>query len=288
MAAWRVSVPTPESAAHAVDSVAAIGVDFIKARTYTSPATYFAIAAAARRRGIPFVGHPPFGLSIDEIAVADSGQRSLEHGFFPDRVDTLPLARVQAIADAYQRGGTVLVPTLTAWEWRTVPFDTFANRSVATQCPGLPSDVQGEVTRRWAEFLYYRRPDPASAPETGETLAIWRRVLDRHFRDLATLRARGVRILPGTDVPAFVCPGVALNAELELFVSALHMTPHEALRSATLDPAEFFGVQDSVGTIDVGNLADIVLLEASPLVDIRNLRRARAVIASGKPRVGRF
>ena len=287
IAAWRISVPTPESAAHAVDSVAALGADFIKARTYASTATYFAIAAAARRRGMRFVGHPPFGLSIDEVAVADSGQHSLEHGFFPDRVDTLPPARLQQIADAYQRGGTVLVPTLTAWEWRTIPYDTFAHQSVATQCPGLPADVQREVARRWAEFLYYRRPNPTGAPESAQTLAVWRRVLDRHFRDLALLRARGVRILPGTDVPAFVCPDIALNTELELFVRALGMTPREALRSATLDPAIFFGLQDSLGTIEVGKIADIVLLDADPMADIRNLRRVRAVIAAGRMRMVR-
>ena len=60
------------------------------------------------------------------------------------------------------------------------------------------------------------------------------------------------------------------------------MAPFEALRSATLEPARYFGMLDSLGTIAPGKLADLLLLDANPLQDIRNTRRISAVVANGR------
>jgi len=65
-------------------------------------------------------------------------------------------------------------------------------------------------------------------------------------------------------------------------VRHLGMTPAEVIVSATRYPAEFFGMQDSLGTIAVGKLADLVLLDADPLVDIRNTTRIRGVFTGGR------
>jgi imidazolonepropionase-like amidohydrolase len=79
---------------------------------------------------------------------------------------------------------------------------------------------------------------------------------------------------------AFVYPGFSLHDELALLVRS-GLTPLEALRTATYNPAEYFGSLDSLGTVSTGKLADLVLLDANPLVDIRNTRRISAVIANG-------
>ena len=60
------------------------------------------------------------------------------------------------------------------------------------------------------------------------------------------------------------------------------LTPLEALQAATLNPARMLGLADSLGTIEADKLADLVLLEANPLEDIRNTQRIRAVIADGR------
>ena len=96
------------------------------------------------------------------------------------------------------------------------------------------------------------------------------------------LNEAGVLLLAGTDVgiPALI-PGISLHEELELLVEA-GLTPLQALRTATLNPARVLGQADTLGSIEVGKLADLVVLDANPLADIRNTQQIRAVIADGR------
>jgi imidazolonepropionase-like amidohydrolase len=70
--------------------------------------------------------------------------------------------------------------------------------------------------------------------------------------------------------------------ELEIFVDEIGMTPREALESATVLPARWFGMQDELGTVAPGKLADLVLLDANPLENIQNLCRVSGVVANGR------
>ncbi|HEV8149479.1 MAG TPA: amidohydrolase family protein, partial [Gemmatimonadales bacterium] len=79
----------------------------------------------------------------------------------------------------------------------------------------------------------------------------------------------------------YIYPGFSLHDELASFVAA-GFTPAEALRSATLNPAIFLGATDSLGTIEPGKRADLVMLDANPLEDIRNTTKIAAVIAAGR------
>ena len=91
----------------------------------------------------------------------------------------------------------------------------------------------------------------------------------------------GVQILAGTDtLKSYLIPGPSLHGELELLVSA-GLSPMEALQTATRNPAIFLGMDD-LGTIEEGKAADLVLLEANPLNDIRNTRKIAGVIAKGQ------
>ena len=107
------------------------------------------------------------------------------------------------------------------------------------------------------------------------------------FRELVpSIRQNHVSILAGTDSSSVLeekgdPPGASLHDELALLVDA-GFTPSEALRAATLNPALFLGLSDSLGTIEAGKIADLVLLEANPLDDVRNTRRIVAVISEGR------
>jgi len=96
------------------------------------------------------------------------------------------------------------------------------------------------------------------------------------------LHQAGAGILAGTDSPNSFCfPGFSLHEALDLMVSA-GLKPINALQTATLNPARYFGILGSAGTVEVGKIADLVLLNANPLVDIRNTRKIAAVVARGR------
>jgi imidazolonepropionase-like amidohydrolase len=91
-----------------------------------------------------------------------------------------------------------------------------------------------------------------------------------------------VPIAAGTDTPiGYAIPGYSLHRELELLVRA-GLSPIEALGSATLGPAAFFGLDDDMGAVEEGRLADLVLLTANPLDDIANTQAIEAVVARGR------
>jgi imidazolonepropionase-like amidohydrolase len=91
-----------------------------------------------------------------------------------------------------------------------------------------------------------------------------------------------VELLAGTDTPIVRnVPGFTLHDELKALVGA-GCTPLEALRAATSNPARFLGKQDSMGSIEKGKVADLVLLNADPLVDINNTTKIEAVVADGR------
>ena len=88
--------------------------------------------------------------------------------------------------------------------------------------------------------------------------------------------------MAGTDSPnPSILPGFALHDELELLVSA-GFSPMEALQAATLNPARYLGKDKYLGTVEIGKLADLVLLDANPLDNISNTQKIRAVIVNGR------
>ena len=127
---------------------------------------------------------------------------------------------------------------------------------------------------RGRETTLGRRNNPAEEVDT--TYAEWGLFLT------GRAHAAGVPIGAGTDTPiALAIPGYSLHSELEFLVRA-GLSPLEALQSATVRPAEYFSLEDQMGTIDVGKRADMVLLDANPLDDIANTKRIAAVVTKGK------
>ena len=95
------------------------------------------------------------------------------------------------------------------------------------------------------------------------------------------LQQAGIPILAGSDTGnPFIFPGTSLHQELEELVAS-GLTPRDALATATTTPARFLGVSDSLGSVREGYLADLVVLEANPLEDVRNTRRIAAVVTRG-------
>jgi hypothetical protein len=109
-----------------------------------------------------------------------------------------------------------------------------------------------------------------------------RRTFARQLTVVGGMFRAGVPLLAGTDTPGFDrAPGFSLAEELELLVRA-GLSPMAALQSATREPARFLGAADTLGTIEPGKVADLVLLDGDPLSDIRNVHRVHAVVLRGR------
>jgi imidazolonepropionase-like amidohydrolase len=273
----HIIVSSPLEAEQIVKSLAEKGADFIKVRGYASPETYFALAAAAKRANLKLVGHAPWG--IDPVAASDAGQASFEHGFYPWPLDKIAPDELRRILEQFVKNGTTLVPTLVTWQSRTMPFDAVA-KVVEDSVGALDYRrryVSDSLVENWRKGLEDRKR------EHREDLEDWKRVLDGMAQEVGTMYRAGVRVMAGTDVGAtLVYPGFDLHSELNLLVRKVGMTPHEALQSATSVPADFCGMLDSLGTIETGKIADLVLLEANPLEDIANARLIDAVVFNGQ------
>jgi imidazolonepropionase-like amidohydrolase len=285
-----IAITTPDDGRRAVQRLAAQGVDFIKIQSYVPRDAYFAIADEARRRGLRFVGHVPDAVRGAEAATA--GQHSFEHliGIFegsstaedalltgpkgPGRfLDTYDPAKEAALTQLLLAHDTWQCPTL-YWErgqWLVDALDV-------SHDPDAPYAPASWRAASWPRFTASILKDLDTDP-----LAVRQRFVRHELAVVRRLHAAGVAFLAGTDTPAGVdvIPGASLHHELRRFVDA-GFTPLEALQTATINPARFLGRLADLGTVERGKLADLVLLDQNPLVDIANTRAIAAVIADGR------
>ncbi len=289
------------------DEMIAAEVDLLKAYEMLTPEAFKAIVAKGKTAGLPITGHVP--LSMDVIEASDAGMSSMEHmrnlefACSSDWEDLLKTRqkmlfdgkeevgstlrrnihkaqRAHAVAnqDAARRtevlkhladNGTWQIPTfsiMTAFSERFITRTDW-QRSFTF----LPAKIRDAWTKNSIAFARDTPIDKGS-----KDYAKWM------FEMVGHMQKAGVEIMAGTDCPIFyLTPGYSLHEELALLVKA-GMTPLEAIGAATVKPAEYFKIDNELGLIEEGMLADLVLLEANPLEDIRNTQKINAVIRDGK------
>ena len=282
----HILVRTPEQAVAGVDSLAGLRVDFIKVHNGMPSAAYFAAAREARRRGMIFAGHvfPP----VTPMQASDSGQRSLEHlTGFPNTCAGDDSA-VIAGASGLQRfllgacSREDLGPTFA----RLVANHTWITPTLIVQTEIVnPSVVPNDsLIHYFGDSLQalWRLVLPPARDVSPGVIAGGARLFEKRLALVKALYAARVALLVGTDAPLRAsAPGFGVHDELALLVRA-GLTPLDALRAATSGPASYFAATDSLGSVAVGRVADLVLLDANPLADIANTRRMSAVVANGR------
>ncbi|MFI5891705.1 amidohydrolase family protein [Actinoplanes sp. NPDC051513] len=300
----HVSVANPEQARAAVRQEQATGVAFIKTYTRLTRESFLAVADESHRLGLPFLGHVPDFVQLTEAS--DRGMRTVEHLFeiwYDTSADEDRLRRAvtaapigpgdyngwfntmhpyeYAAARSYDRrkagqvfhrlarNGTYLTPTLVLHETNDKPEEIDRHDP---RYRYFSADVIGYWD--WAlDNLYLPGRTPAQVAQSKE-------LYRRRLALTAELAAAGVPLMTGTDLgTTYLMPGFSLHDELERFVRA-GLTPLQALGAATLNPARYLGRRDQ-GVIAHGAVADLVLLDADPLHDIRNTTRINSVLVRG-------
>jgi len=275
---YRLGVVDSVDARRAIDSLVKLRVDFVKIRTAASPEALYAILREARRAGLKVAGHDAAVVSLRNAV--DSGQTDVEHGFLP------PLSRhAKPLRDSIYRK----FAERGAWYTPTLSVSRAVMLSGDSAMKAIFSDdaVRGDARRPFASpwlLEWWRMQVEERALDTSSTRAAEGQEYYRSTtNDVRNMRDAGVRILAGTDAGSvLVYPGFSLHEELQLLVEDAGLTPREALWAATVGPVQFVGLEATVGRVAKGQVADIVLLEADPLRNIRNTRRIFAVMQAGR------
>jgi imidazolonepropionase-like amidohydrolase len=275
---YRLSVGSADDAARAIDSLVKLRVDFVKIRTTASPEAYYAILREARRVGLTVAGHQPTVVSL--IAAADSGQRDVEHAFGPP-LSRLSAASRDSIYRAFARNGTWYTPTLVVSRAVALSGDSAARAIFSAEA--LRDDERRRYASPWLLEWWRMQVDERMLDTSSDRAAGAREFYESSASDVRALRNLDVNILAGTDAGSvLVYPGFSLHEELRLLVDDGGLSPRDALWSATVGPARFAGMDARLGTLSPGMIADLVLLDASPLESIRNTRRIFAVMQGGR------
>jgi len=284
-----------------VARLAEAGVDFLKIYEMVSPEVFEALVEEAAARGLPIDAHVPLSLRARDVGprvqslehlrnlemdcAADAGTLVGERRRLLANPEREPGSSLRSMLHSLQRLAAVAAydeaecsQVITAMA-STIQTPTLRLNSQSLRPPWARTDWGDELARLppeveadWGPTTQERR---ASTQPADTTFAHWSVFL------VGLLHERGVPIGAGTDTPiGFAAPGYSLHSELEMLVRA-GLSPLEALESATVRPAQFFGLEGEMGRVAEGYLADLVLLSADPLVDIDNSRAIEAVITKG-------
>lgn len=284
-------VRDPTAARVAVARQDSAGYDFVKVYRNLAPDAYRAILEAARDRGLAVAGHVPTRVSLRDVLT--STHWSIEHlSDFDELIEaeTSPVrgryhwskqylampvdsALISEAATGAAASGVWIVPTVIQADRALAPLDSVRAWLAVPEIAHIPADARefwSSIGERNAA-----RVDSVSG-DIYRTGRANRRALLRAFR------VAGAKIAAGTDTPnPFVVPGFSLHDELAVFTEA-GFTPIEAMAAATRRASQLLRASDSVGTVELGKRADLLLLSCDPRVNLNCLHQPLGVLLRGR------
>lgn len=303
-----VSIAQTNRVNHIVDSLIENKADFIKVYSLLRPEVFFAIAKRCNEKMIPFAGHVPYSVGVEEASGAKMASMEHLYGFLTEActqrdsamalmnklltaieegnlakrkelslqwnslvINNFSKERMKVIAQTLKRNNTHIVPTLV-----TLRGKYFSNDTSFTNDERLKY-MSAETLKFWSEFT--------AGQLANNTQAEWlnyrkRWALEREIMQI--LISEQVPVMAGTDADnPYAFPGFSLHDEMAMYVE-LGMQPIDALRSSTIVPARYLKLSDFIGSVQEGKLADMVLLNANPLENIRNTSKVHSVFVDGR------
>lgn len=202
-----------------------------------------AVVETARLFGRKVTAH---ATGLDGIKAAlRAGVNSIEHGMVLDD---------EAIK-LFKSSGAYLVPTLLV-----------TKRFIAEASAGKTGEEGGRVPG-------------AGNPSAGRAVTSLAEVAERMYESHRRAFQQGVKFAFGTD--SAITPHGDNAQEFAMLVERVGMTPMQAIMTATVNGADHIGLEDEVGTLEVGKMADIIAVAGDPLRDVSELERVRFVMRSG-------
>ncbi len=289
-----------------VDELVEQGVDLLKAYEMLSPEQYKALLARAKMHGLKVTGHIPLSMTVDQAA--SEGLASIEHmrnlemsmsehrdeylaerqGLLKAKKDTSGYAlrsymhktyrvpSVKSISETHKQDVLESLRANHTWQVPTLALvlsgrlKVFGDLEWRKTFDYLPAEMEVAWIKYAEEIIESTSgsPDPAYMD--------WAADMIREFED------HDIGVVAGTDCPIFfLTPGFSLHRELETLVDHGKLTNQEALYAATVRPAAYFDMQDQIGTVEAGKIADLILLQKNPLDDISHTSSINAVIKNG-------
>jgi imidazolonepropionase-like amidohydrolase len=292
----HIALGKPELAARAVELLHQRGVAAIKMREKSSPELMRAVTQRAHQLGIPVTAHI---VNINVRDAARAGIDGLEHATGivaatatqhskpdPNATDVqrfinelkgfahIDSAKAEELARFLAAKKVALIPTMANW-WRFASErkDEFARVDAEYAKNPALAYVPGHIRQVWAtSFLY----EVKNADDLAQVKAGWRKTQAY----LKPFHKAGGKVLAGSDTLLSV-PGLSLLRELMMLVD-VGFTPMQAITIGSRDNSQFLGQGKNLGTITPGKLADLVILDADPLADIRHLQRVVMVFKNGQ------
>lgn len=297
-----IGIPSTKHVKQKVDSLIDAGVDFLKVYSLLPDTIYYAMSAYARSIDFPFCGHVP--QTVTNYDASMSGINSLEHlldiplecsseegsirnkaidyGGITDRlgqyvfrnkliIDTYDPKKADRLFKTFVENETWHTPTISMW-YKNAWFETEKVKDQA-HFKYLPAYMRKYWTPQYNDHLKYR---------SKEFLKIKQSIVDHYMRIIKGMNDAGVKLLAGTDTGAnpLCWPGLGVHLEIEMFEKA-GLSPIEALRTATINPAIYLGIEEDHGTVSKGKFADLILLSENPLESVSNTQKISGVIKSG-------
>jgi hypothetical protein len=293
----NIGVTDSISIYEAVSGQKSLGVDFIKVYHNLTLRQLIMVAQASKKNKISFAGHIPLASRPMETLIHAStlGQSSIEHMMqvqvaisqcdikvqsFMDVADAcekiinrIDLEKEQRLYEVFKKNGTWLTPTVSVW-WGVGQLDQRHDETMEKWLRLIPK----YITNEWSRNPFQDAQPVTHAPKDYETFRkaglSMAKVAKRMFDS-------GVNLMAASDsANPMIIPGYGLHKELELLVEGGFSTA-DALRLATINPAKFLKRND-IGQLAPNYMADIVILDNNPLVDIRNTNKINGVVLRGK------
>ena len=267
------NVNIPSDGRQAVRSAKAEGYEFIKVYSDLNVETFKAIVDEAKKQELKVVGHIPnaFRGRLKDAFIPNFGMVAHAEEYAKQTKDFSD-QDAKSFAQLAKNNGTWLTPTLTTMVW------------IASQAHSL-NELRELQSLQYMHTLFqdkWLNANSYNRNTNPEFVAYLDQIVDFNTRLVKAFNKAGVPIVAGTDaLNPGVVPGFSLHDEIELLVKA-GLTAEEALTSATRLPSIWLGIDSEVGTIEVGKYADLLLLDANPIENIKNTREISGVFVNGQ------